>query len=72
MADLNRKWHARARTRHPEWPSVPGDAYQALSGASAELIRSIVRAEQTEALPSLEETLMSLHMVVLADRPWTA
>lgn len=72
MADLNRKWHSRARTRHPEWPSVPGDAYQALSGASAELIRSIVRAEQTEALPSLEETLMSLHMAVLADRPWTA
>ena len=72
MADLNRKWHARARTRHPEWPSVPGDAYQALSGASHELIRSIVRAEQTEALPDLEETLMSLHMAVLAARSWTA
>ena len=72
IADLNRKWHARARSRHPEWPSVPGDAYQALSGASHELIRSIVRAEQTEALPDLEGTLMSLHMAVLADRPWTA
>jgi AcrR family transcriptional regulator len=72
IADLNRKWHARARSRHPQWPSVPGDAYQALSGASGELIRSMVRAEQTEALPDLAETLMSLHMAVLADRPWTA
>ena len=71
FADLNRKWHARARSRHPEWPSVPGDAYQALAGASSELIRSIVRAGQTVALPSLEETLMSLHMAVLAGRPWT-
>jgi AcrR family transcriptional regulator len=72
FADLNRKWHARARSRHPEWPSVPGDAYRALSGASGELVGSIVRADQTEALPSLEETLMSLHMAVLAARPWTA
>jgi len=72
FADLNRKWHGRARTRHPEWPSVPGKAYEALSGASSELIRPIVRAGQTDSLPGLEETLMSLHMAVLAGRPWTA
>ncbi len=72
FADLNRKWHRQARTRHPEWPSVPGQAYQALSGASTELVRTVVRADQTATLPRLEETLMSLHMAVLADRPWTA
>ena len=72
FADLNRKWHRRARTRHPEWPSVPGTAFEALSGASIELIRPIVRAGQTDSLPGLEETLMSLHMAVLAARPWTA
>jgi len=72
FANLNQKWHARARTRHPQWPSVPGQAYQALSGATAELVRPVVRAGQAGTLPSLEETLMSLHMAVLAGRPWTA
>jgi AcrR family transcriptional regulator len=72
FADLNRKWHRRARTRHPEWPSVPDKAYEALSGAVTELIRPIVRAGQTDSLPGLVETLMSLHMAVLAARPWTA
>ena len=72
IAEMNRKWHRRARTRHPEWPSVPDAAYEALPGASTELIRPIVRAGQTDSLPGLEETLMSLHMAVLAGRPWTA
>jgi AcrR family transcriptional regulator len=72
IADLNRKWHERARTRHPEWPSVPCEAYLALSGASSELVRSIVRTGQTDALPRLEETIVSLHLAVLAARPWTA
>jgi AcrR family transcriptional regulator len=72
FAELNRRWHGRARTRHPEWPSVPAQAYQALSGASAELVRPVVRAGQTATLPSLADPLMSLHMALLADRPWTA
>lgn len=72
FAELNRKWHERARTRHPEWPSVPDQAYLALAGASIELVRPVVRVGQTATLPSLEEPLMSLHMALLADRPWTA
>ena len=72
LADLNRKWHERARTRHPEWPAVPGEAYLALAGASAELVRSVVRTGQTDALPGLEETIVSLHLALLAARPWTA
>jgi AcrR family transcriptional regulator len=71
FAELNRKWHERARTRHPEWPAVPGEAYLALAGASTELVRSIVRAGQTDALPGLEETIVALHLAVLAARPWT-
>jgi AcrR family transcriptional regulator len=71
LADLNRKWHERARTRRPEWPAVPGEAYLALAGATAELVRSMVRTGQADALPSLEETIVSLHLAVLAGRRWT-
>ncbi|HEY6494429.1 MAG TPA: hypothetical protein VIZ43_14235 [Trebonia sp.] len=72
FADLNRKWYERALARHPEWPAVPGEAHLALSGATAELVRSVVRTGQTEALPSLEGTIVSLHLAVLTGRPWTA
>jgi AcrR family transcriptional regulator len=70
FADLNQKWHQRARQHHPEWPSVPSEAYLALAGATVELVRSMVHAGWTDALPELEETLVSLHLAVLAARPW--
>jgi AcrR family transcriptional regulator len=72
FAGLNQKWHERAREHHPQWPSVPPDAYLALAGATDELVRSTVRAGRTDALPDLEETLVSLHLAVLAARPWSA
>jgi AcrR family transcriptional regulator len=71
FAEINAKWHRRARTRHPDWPAVPDEAYQALAGATAELIRSWVSADKTEALPELEDTLVALHLAVMAARPWT-
>lgn len=71
FAEINAKWHRRARARHPEWPAVPDEAYQALAGATAELVRSWVSADKTEALPELEDTLVALHLAVLAGRPWT-
>jgi AcrR family transcriptional regulator len=70
FADLNRTWHQRARERHPDWPAVPQEAYLALAGATAELVRSIVRADRTDELPDLEDTLVSLHLAVLAACPW--
>jgi AcrR family transcriptional regulator len=70
FADLTRRWHRRAREHHPHWPPVPPEAYLALAGATAELVRSMVRVSRTNALPELEETLMSLHLAVLAARPW--
>jgi AcrR family transcriptional regulator len=70
FADLNQTWHRRAREHHPEWPAVPAEAYLALAGAGAELVRSMVRAGWTGDLPELEETLVSLHLAVLAARPW--
>ena len=70
FAELNRTWHQRAREHHPEWPAVPDEAYLALAGAATELVRSKVRAGQTDTLPDLEETLVSLHLAVLAARPW--
>jgi AcrR family transcriptional regulator len=70
FAGVNRKWHERARARHPEWPAVPGEAYVALAGATVELIREKVAADRTAELPELEDTLVSLHLAVLAGRPW--
>jgi AcrR family transcriptional regulator len=70
FAQLNQKWHEHARAHHPEWPSVPPEVYLALAGATAELVRSAVRAGRTDTLPDLQETLVSLHLAVLAGRPW--
>ena len=70
FADLNRRWHQRARERQPEWPAVPGEAYLAVAGATAELVRSTVYAGRTDTLPDLEDTLVSLHLAVFAGRPW--
>ena len=70
FVDLNRRWHQRARKRQPEWPAVPGEAYLAVAGATAELVRSTVYAGRTDALPDLEDTLVSLHLAVFAGRPW--
>jgi hypothetical protein len=70
FADLTRRWHRRAREHHPQWPPVPSEAYLALAGATAELVRSMVRVGRTDALPELAETLVSLHLAVLAARPW--
>jgi AcrR family transcriptional regulator len=70
FAEMTAKWHRRARARHPDWPEVPGEAYLGLAGAAAELVRSRVRDGQTDALPELEDTLVSLHLAVLAARPW--
>jgi AcrR family transcriptional regulator len=72
FADMTATWHQRACARHPGWPTVPHEAYVGLSGAAAELIRSWVRSGQTHALPELEDTLVSLHLAVLAARPWPA
>jgi AcrR family transcriptional regulator len=70
FAEMTASWHTRARTRHPDWPAVPGEAYLALAGATAELVRSAVRAAQTHALPELEDIMVALHLAVLAARPW--
>jgi AcrR family transcriptional regulator len=70
FAELNAKWHRHARARHPEWPVVPDEAYQALSGATTELVRSWVSAGKSEALPELADTLVAVHLAVLAARPW--
>jgi AcrR family transcriptional regulator len=72
FAELDRRWHERGRARHPEWPAVPYEAYLALTGATTELVRSMVWTGQTSSLPDLEETLVSLHLAVLAGRPWPA
>jgi AcrR family transcriptional regulator len=72
FAEINAKWHRQARARHPDWPAVPDEAYQALAGATLELVRSAVSANKTEALPDLEDTLVALHLAVLAARPWPA
>ena len=71
-ADLNQTWHERARIRHPSWPALPYDAYLALAGATAELVRGRVRAGQISTVPALEDTLVALHLAVMTGQPWPA
>jgi AcrR family transcriptional regulator len=70
FAQMNRRWHERARERHPDWPVVPPEAYLALAGAAAELARSMVYSGRTDALLDLEDTLVALNLAVLAGRAW--
>jgi AcrR family transcriptional regulator len=70
FAELNREWHERARTRRPDWPEVPYDAYLGLSGATTELVSVRVRHGRTAELPELEDTLVALHLAVMAGRAW--
>jgi len=69
-AVLNRTWHERALVRHPDWPAVPYEAYLALAGATAELVRARVRQGDAGAIPGLEDTIVSLHLAVMAGRRW--
>ncbi len=68
-ARLNRAWQERARQQNPAWPVVPYEAYFALSGATTELVRAQVRIGRTHAVTCLEDTLVALHLAVLAARP---
>ena len=72
FARLNRAWHERARRDHPDWPAVPDQAYYALAGATAELVRAQVRHGKIHAMPDLEDTLVAFHLAVLAARPMDA
>ena len=71
FARLNRAWHERARREHPGWPAVPYQAYYALAGATTELVRAEVRRGPIDAANGLKDTLVALHLAVLAGRPWT-
>jgi AcrR family transcriptional regulator len=70
-AELNRRWHTRARRHQPTWPEVPPEVYRALAGATGELVREIVSGGHTDRLPLLEDTLVGLHLAVLAAWPWS-
>jgi AcrR family transcriptional regulator len=71
-ARLNQEWHERALRRRPDWPRVPFDAYLALAGASTELVSVRVRHHRTAELPALEDTMVALHLAVLAGQHWPA
>ena len=70
FARMTHAWHERARWENPSWPAVPYEAYFALSGATAELVRAEVRHGKIGDIPALEDTLVALHLAVLAARPW--
>lgn len=69
-AELNQTWHERARRRHPGWPAVPYDAYLGLAGATAELVKARVRAGEIRDVATLEDTIVALHLAVMAGQPW--
>jgi AcrR family transcriptional regulator len=70
FARLNRAWHQRALRENPAWPSVPYEAYYALAGATTELVRAEVRIGGIATIASMADTLVALHLAVLAGRPW--
>jgi AcrR family transcriptional regulator len=72
FAAMTATWHRRARTRHPDWPAVPDEAYLALVGGTTGLVRAAIRGGQPDRLHQLEDTLVALHLAVLAARPWAA
>ena len=67
---MTRAWHRRARRDNPSWPDVPYEAYLALAGATAEFVRAEVRQGAIRTIPALEDTLVALHLALLAARPW--
>ncbi|KAA9153508.1 TetR/AcrR family transcriptional regulator [Amycolatopsis acidicola] len=67
---LNESWHRRARRLDPSVPAVPPEAFHAAVGATTELVRAAVHNGHP-ALPDLEDTLVSLHLALLAGKPWT-
>jgi hypothetical protein len=69
-ARMTRAWHDRARRDNPSWPAVPYEAYLALAGATAELVRAEVRHDRIRAIAALQDTLVALHLAVLAGQPW--
>lgn len=71
FARLNQAWHEHARREHPDWPAVPYQAYFALAGATAELVRAEVRNDRIQGIPALADTLVALHLAILAAQPWT-
>lgn len=71
FAEMNRVWHERARAGNPEWPAVPRAAYFALAGATTELVRAEVRGDRIESITGLADTLVALHLAVLAGKPWS-
>ncbi len=70
FARMDRAWHEKARRDNPAWPAVPYAAYFALAGATAELVRAEVRHGTTGSITALEDTLVALHLAILAARPW--
>jgi AcrR family transcriptional regulator len=71
FAELNRAWHARARTLDPSCPEVPEQAYLAAVGATTELVRAIVHSGRIAELTGLEDALVALHLALLAGKPWS-
>jgi AcrR family transcriptional regulator len=71
FAEMDHAWHEHARAANPQWPVVPQQAYFALAGASGELVRAEVRQDKIESITGLADTLVSLHLAVLAARPWS-
>ncbi len=73
FARLDQAWHAHARRSHPDWPAVPYEACLAVACATTELVRGAARhGKGKKAITGLEDTLVSLHLAVLAGQPWTA
>ncbi|HEX4723604.1 MAG TPA: TetR/AcrR family transcriptional regulator [Pseudonocardiaceae bacterium] len=70
FARLDRSWHEAARTRFPDWPVVPFDAYLAIAGATVELVSVRVRRGRPDQLAELEDTFVALYLAILGGQAW--
>ncbi|WP_163573845.1 TetR/AcrR family transcriptional regulator [Fodinicola feengrottensis] len=70
FAHLNRAWHQRARAVDPSCPQVPEHAYLAAVGATT-VVRATVHSGRFDALAELEDSLVALHLALLAAKAWT-
>lgn len=60
FADMHRAWHRRMRKTYPHWPPAEDVVYQAMVGATYEVLVELVRDGRMEIVPELERPLMEL------------
>jgi len=65
FAQMHRSWYRRARKRHPQWPRVAEVVYDAMVGATYEVVLALVRDGRVRDAPALERALLPVFLRML-------